>query len=433
MSEGSSSKVVNIKKRSASDIFWGEDITTGQMHHISDVRRGLHCDCVCALCKRPLIARQGLKRRPHFAHKTNNDCIYSNEVAVYKVVAEILGESMNIMLPQAALSFPAWKENEILQKQRVLPLDGSPEYHCGESQYPPDLIVTIQKRALRIILDFGRYYDEHDITLLRESEKKQGHACVRYRFPVCDDEDFFSREHLKSVLQQGKGIVWVYSPLESKWRQRYLAKAQRLQPYKGRIDCPLHKEKVQERYSVPLSTCLQCRFNVSEGNSCLCLGGGGYEHRQDFEADESTRLEKVERIRAENEKKIEEQARILAEQELQRKQREAEIERQRQQRAAELERQRQQIQAELAKRRQEEQAARERAQKIAQEEREAEYQRICASFDEYSENPTFDKDGNRYIKCKMCGKIKPTSEMSEYGGKGGANLGRCSVCIRTLT
>lgn len=403
------------------------------MLHISEVRRGLQCDCVCARCKRPLIARQGEVRHPHFAHQTNYDCFYTNEVAIYKVIAELLGESRKMMVPKTALTFPAWEDDETLQQRRILPLDGPPEYHCEETQYPPDLIVTIQKRALRIILDFGRYYDEHDISQLRENERRQNHACVRYRFPVCGDDDFFSREHLKSVLQNGEGIVWVYSPLESQWRKRYLEKAQRRQPVKGRIDCPLHKEKVQERYCVPLSTCLRCRFNVSENNACLCLGGGGYEHRQDFEADETVRLRKVERIRTENEKQIEEQARRLAEQEVQRKQREAEIERERQQRAEELEKQRQQIQAELAKRRQEEQAARERAQKKAQEDSEAEYQRICASFDEYSENPTFDKDGNRYIKCKMCGKIKPTSEMSEYGGKGGANLGRCSVCVRTLT
>ena len=104
VSESSSGKVLNIKKRSANDIFWGEDNTTGQMLHISEVRRGLQCDCVCARCKRPLIARQGEVRHPHFAHQTNYDCFYTNEVAIYKVIAELLGESRKMMVPKTALT-----------------------------------------------------------------------------------------------------------------------------------------------------------------------------------------------------------------------------------------------------------------------------------------------------------------------------------------
>lgn len=84
-------------------------------------------------------------------------------------------------------------------------LDNVPIYNCEDTQYPPDLLVTIRRRQLRIILDFGGYYDEHDITELHETEKANGHGCIRFRFPECgDDEDnFFSRTHLKDVMERG--------------------------------------------------------------------------------------------------------------------------------------------------------------------------------------------------------------------------------------
>ena len=418
LSESKSSEVLNIKKRSASDIFWGEYTATGQMLHINNAKRGLQCGCVCALCRRPLIARQGEVRHPHFAHQSNYDCFYSNEVAIYKVVAEILGESGKIMLPSIVLSFPSWNEKETLQEQSILPIDGPPDYQCEETQYPPDLIVTIRGKQLRIILDFGRYYDEHDISELRENEKKRGNACVRYRFPECSGDDFFSKEHLKTVLEQGDGIVWVYSPLENLWRQRYLAKAQNLPLVKGRIDCPLHKEKMENRYCVSFSTCLKCRYNVSENNSCLCLGGGGYEHTKDFYADNATLFEKVTRIRAENEAQIQRKE----EQELERLRIEAELEKQRQQQEAEKERRLQRWKEVNERKRSQWEAEKERLRQQEQtdlEKRRQEMRTVSSKF------------GQGRIRCKICGIIKPKDEMALYDNRD--NTGVCSICARTLT
>ena len=421
VNDNNSDEVLNIKKRTAHDIFYGEDTVTGRMLHVSTVASGLKCNCVCPLCKRPLEAKKGNIQAHHFAHKSNYDCFYSSEVAVYKVVAEILSESKRIMLPGAVLSFPSWRgEVESLQKQGFFLLDNAPAYRCEEKQYPPDLIATIRGKHLRIVLDFGGYYDKHDISELRENEKARNHACIRYAFPECDNDDFFSKAHLKSILEHGTGAVWVHNPLESYWRKQYREKAQKLQPVDGLIDCPLHKLKVGNRYCVPLSTCLECKFNVSENNSCLCLGNQGYEHKRDFEVNDLTRLEKVKRIRAENDKRIEEEMRRREEQELQRKRREAEAEKRRQQEQAEADRQRRMKQEAL-----------ERAQQEYQAGREAEYQRICASFNEHSGVATIDKYGRKWIKCHMCGEIKQSSEMAEYSCK--TNTGTCSICVRKLT
>lgn len=65
-----------------------------------------------------------------------------------------------------------------------------------------------------------------------------------------------------------------------------------------------------------------------------------------------------------------------------------------------------------------------------QEELDAEYIRICQSYDPTSEEWTVDRYNRRWIMCTVCGRIKQDVQMSYYGGKGGANRGVCADCSR---
>ena len=57
----------NIKKRSASHIYFGVNKLTGELKHISEVPSGQKCNCICAACLQPFEARKGTRRRHHFA------------------------------------------------------------------------------------------------------------------------------------------------------------------------------------------------------------------------------------------------------------------------------------------------------------------------------------------------------------------------------
>lgn len=74
----------NIKKRSASHIYFGVNKLTGELKHISEVPSGQKCNCICAACLQPFEARKGTRRRHHFAHVSNYECMYASEVAIYK-------------------------------------------------------------------------------------------------------------------------------------------------------------------------------------------------------------------------------------------------------------------------------------------------------------------------------------------------------------
>lgn len=65
-----------------------------------------------------------------------------------------------------------------------------------------------------------------------------------------------------------------------------------------------------------------------------------------------------------------------------------------------------------------------------QEDLDAEYIRICQSYDPTSDKWTVDRYNRRWIMCTVCGRIKQDAQMSYYGGKGGANRGVCADCSR---
>ncbi len=56
--------------------------------------------------------------------------------------------------------------------------------------------------------------------------------------------------------------------------------------------------------------------------------------------------------------------------------------------------------------------------------------RICQSYDPTSDEWTVDRYNRRWIMCTVCGRIKQDTQMSYYGGKGGANRGVCADCSR---
>ena len=110
----------NIKKRSASHIYFGVNKLTGELKHISEVPSGQKCNCICAACLQPFEARKGTRRRHHFAHVSNYECMYASEVAIYKAFAEALKQSGFLALPPVMLRFPAWHDPELLQEARRL-------------------------------------------------------------------------------------------------------------------------------------------------------------------------------------------------------------------------------------------------------------------------------------------------------------------------
>ena len=160
----------DIKKRSASHIYFGVHSKSGEIMHISKVPSGQKCNCVCAACGQPFEARKGSIRRHHFAHVSNYECMYASEVAIYKALAAELEKTDCLTLPPVMLRFPAWSKDEPLQNVKTVRVD-SVEFKCEPLAYPPLLTIKAQGSCLRILLDFNHYYDSEDLASLATEAK----------------------------------------------------------------------------------------------------------------------------------------------------------------------------------------------------------------------------------------------------------------------
>ena len=151
---------LNIKHLNRSHLYWGIDKTTGDVVDIDEVqKRGLNCNCRCAACKGDFIARKGEKNKHHFAHQSNYECVYANEIAIYLLTKKLLEQLQAIELPSIPVKIG--KRTELAKESWQAPI-GEIVYQCEPEQYPPLLVATLDNRPTRIILSFGKYYTAVD-------------------------------------------------------------------------------------------------------------------------------------------------------------------------------------------------------------------------------------------------------------------------------
>lgn len=70
------------------------------LRHVSEVERGLACDCRCVVCREPLVARQGDVREHHFAHASNREpCRSDHESLLHRYAKQLIEMSGCVTVP----------------------------------------------------------------------------------------------------------------------------------------------------------------------------------------------------------------------------------------------------------------------------------------------------------------------------------------------
>lgn len=400
---------IDIKKRSASNIYYGVHKDTGELLHISEVPSGLKCGCICAACGQPFEAKKGDVYRHHFAHVSNYDCVYASEVTIYKAMAAALEKEKHMRLPALKLIFPTWDTGELLWTGKTVPVD-SVEFRCEPNSYPPILMVHFQSNLLRILLDFDHYYDSSDLLKLSSQAQKDGYALLCYSLPAINNNTEFTPERVFDNLKQSKNATWVFSRLEQQWKEKYYAAASEPQGLGAGFHCPICIDRYNGEPYARRIDCARCRFNVATPPACLCMAIQGIQKKDDFDLSKEELAARIQKIRDANERSL-----------LEREERAGQI------------RQARQDARNFPVRQVFDSQQTSRPPRPSQEQLDAEYKRICEAFDANAEEWTVDCYDRRWLLCECCGQIKRDSEMAFYGGIDGQNKGICSVCSRKQT
>ncbi len=295
---------LNIKHYNRSHLFWGIDKEMNEIVYIDDIRnRGLDCNCRCAQCNGDFIARLGDINRHHFAHQSNYDCLYANEIAFYLRAQKWLTQSDALQVPTAFFEFGNRKD--IAVSERDMPI-GNVFYECDSTQYPPLLVVETKKRPIRIILGFGSYYSKEDRALLKEEAIQKGWDCLIINMPKISDQDPLSGDQFGNRLRMwANGKEWIYCIDSVNVRHELEAmaitpKAAFENKYAGCVECPLHYQFLDGKYCASPRNCGGCRYNLAKAPHCMCLAHVGIEKYSDLQLPTEKRISAVTAVRNAN-------------------------------------------------------------------------------------------------------------------------------------
>jgi ssDNA-binding Zn-finger/Zn-ribbon topoisomerase 1 len=168
-----------------------------KLYHITQVEKGIKCDCVCPGCGEVLIAKKGDKKEHHFAHRATS-CEHAHETAIHYYVKELIEETKVLKIPPHGLM----KDETYINIDRV-------ELEKRFDSIVPDVVVYIKGVPLFLEVNVFHAVDDDKLKKIRQL------GIDTIELNICDmNVDFydFDREAVADlVINNARHKTWVYS------------------------------------------------------------------------------------------------------------------------------------------------------------------------------------------------------------------------------
>lgn len=262
----------------------------GRLLHISEVDRGLACNCICPSCSHPLVARKGDHTVHHFAHHKGKECEHGFETALHIATKEILERNKKIIVPRVEVDFFYYNRSWLISGEREIIFDDvelERKYH----DVIPDVIGYINGKPLMIEVTVTHKTGEEKIQKVRE----RGISILE--IDLSKFNRIFSIEELeKEVILNTENKKWLLNIKEERIRAMALYLSEHLISDDGWISCPI---KYGKDTRVHESDCEECRYflgfrsfyneylegdhpHMEEIEYIVCLSKSGIRNIKDF-------------------------------------------------------------------------------------------------------------------------------------------------------
>ena len=139
--------------------------------HVTEVERGLACDCRCAVCGEPVIARQGDVREHHFAHSSNDQpCASSYESDLHRFAKRVIIEAHGLVVPVNKAATRALGLDDEEGPRILLACTGIEEEMVVGNRRPDLLAATTAGASVAIEIAYSSFCD---------FEKRQDYEAMR--------------------------------------------------------------------------------------------------------------------------------------------------------------------------------------------------------------------------------------------------------------
>lgn len=244
---------------------------------VASVPKGRGCGCICPSCETPLTARQGQKKRWHFAHlsqgvdeHTQRECHYSLAVSIRLMIRQIARDGLSLMTPekrgfvrkphngrQATVQYRV-SAPQAIQLERV-------EVETEFSGVKVDVCAHVANTALAVFLW------QSDRPVPEPLSEPQDPNCgviainVEQVPPVLEevDDGGYTRVLAAYLAESSEGRWWLYHPREPAVRQKALEELESLTrpPNPVPMECVMCREQ-WEGESARDRNCPRCNTHL---------------------------------------------------------------------------------------------------------------------------------------------------------------------------
>lgn len=180
---------------------------SNRLVHVTEVGRGLACQCRCVGCGEALIARQGEKREHHFAHASHKaPCESSHESLLHLYAKQLIADALGLLVPMtpAIASYLQIKEmSESMLLHAIAPAHA--EVSIGNVR-PDILLLTTDGVQVAVEVAYSSFCDE----IKRDEFEKLGLPAVEIDLSQFTPDHFDPAEVKQVVILSIEKKKWIW-------------------------------------------------------------------------------------------------------------------------------------------------------------------------------------------------------------------------------
>lgn len=180
---------------------------SNRLVHVTEVGRGLACQCRCVGCGEALIARQGEKREHHFAHESHKaPCESSHESLLHLYAKQLIADALGLLVPMtpAIASYLQIKEmSESMLLHAIAPVYA--EVSIGNVR-PDILLLTTDGVQVAVEVAYSSFCDE----IKRDQFEKLGLPALEIDLSQFTPDHFDPTEVKQVVILSIEKKKWIW-------------------------------------------------------------------------------------------------------------------------------------------------------------------------------------------------------------------------------
>lgn len=254
------------------------------MVHISEVEKGIKCDCICPACNGRLIAKKGNKVIHHFAHYNTDECEYGYQTSLHLAAKEILLNAKEMFISALFLKFPFSNHYPIkIVDAQMVKIDNV-EVEKIQDNIIPDVIVYSLGRKFYVEIFVTHAIDEDKLKKIKQSKV----STIEIDLSKIDRE--ITHEDLKHfILENCEEKSWKYNVNTEIWLEKFKMIADKKAIITRRmaqhIDyCPIKMRTYKGKpYANFIDDCINCEYYVGDYDyGILCTGAKMIATKEDY-------------------------------------------------------------------------------------------------------------------------------------------------------